>query len=89
MLSENINGFDDVKFDTASLMAQLYQQQNQSIMAKPILRKALQMSQHNVYWHCKLLFQLAVSNERLSSCRFTTKNVIILFSIVYLAIACQ
>lgn len=61
VLSENINSFDDVKFDTASLIAQLYQQQNQSHLAKPILRKALQISQHNVYWHCKLLFQLAVS----------------------------
>lgn len=60
MLSESINGFDDVKFDAASLMAKLYQEQNQSAMAKPILRKALQISQHNVYWHCKLLFQLAV-----------------------------
>jgi len=60
MLSENINAFDDVKFDTASLLAQLYQQQEQSSLAKPVLRKAIELSQHNVYWHCKLLFQLAV-----------------------------
>lgn len=59
MLSENINNFDDVKFDTASLLAQLYQQQEQSSLAKPVLRKAIELSQHNVYWHCKLLFQLA------------------------------
>lgn len=49
-----------MKFDTASLLAQLYQQQKQSVLAKPILRKAIELSQHNVYWHCKLLFQLAV-----------------------------
>lgn len=60
LLSENIVAFDDVKFDTASLLAQLYQQQEQSVLAKPILRKAIELSQHNVYWHCKLLFQLAV-----------------------------
>nr|XP_040222427.2 MAU2 chromatid cohesion factor homolog [Anopheles coluzzii] len=59
ILSENINNFDDVKFDTASLLAQLYQQQDQSSLAKPVLRKAIELSQHNVYWHCKLLFQLA------------------------------
>lgn len=61
MLSESIQNFDDVKFDAASLIAKLYQEQTQSIMAKQILRKALQISQHNVYWHCRLLFQLAVS----------------------------
>lgn len=60
MLSENVQNFDDVKFDAASLIAKLYQEQTQSIMAKQILRKALQISQHNVYWHCRLLFQLAV-----------------------------
>lgn len=58
-LSENINGFDDVKFESASLLAQLYQQQNNSAMAKPILRKAIELSQHNIYWHSKLLFQIA------------------------------
>lgn len=63
MLSENVQNFDDVKFDAASLIAKLYQEQNQSIMAKQILRKALQISQHNVYWHCRLLFQLAVSTD--------------------------
>lgn len=62
MLSENINNFDDVKFDTASLLAQLYTQQEQSSLAKPLLRKAIELSLHNIYWHCKLLFQLAVSS---------------------------
>lgn len=61
MLSENVQNFDDVKFDAASLIAKLYQEQNQSKMAQQVLRKALQISQHNVYWHCRLLFQLAVS----------------------------
>ena len=67
MLSENINGFDDVRFDTASLLAQLYQQQEQSSLAKPVLRKAIELSQNNVYWHCRLLFQLAVSCKLMCS----------------------
>lgn len=66
LLSESIQNFDDVKFDAASLIAKLYQEQNQSVMAKQVLRKALQLSQHNVYWHCRLLFQLAVSWRLLS-----------------------
>lgn len=28
--------------------------------AKPVLRKAIQISQQTPYWHCRLLFQLAV-----------------------------
>lgn len=71
MLSENVQNFDDVKFDAASLIAKLYQEQNQSIMAKQVLRKALQISQHNVYWHCRLLFQLAVSY-----CSFYDKTIV-------------
>lgn len=62
-MSENIQNFDDVKFDAASLIAKLYHEQNQSILAKQILRKALTISQQNLYWHCRLLFQLAVSES--------------------------
>ena len=60
-LSQNINTFDDVKFEAASVVAELYEQQQQSNLSKPILRKAIELSQHNVYWHCRLIFQLAVS----------------------------
>lgn len=35
--------------------------QMQSQLAKPILRHAIEMSQRAPYWHCRLLFQLAVS----------------------------
>ncbi|XP_065168377.1 MAU2 chromatid cohesion factor homolog [Atheta coriaria] len=59
MLSQMINGFDDVKFEAASVLANLYEQQKQSNLSKPILRKAIELSQHNVYWHCRLIFQLA------------------------------
>ena len=63
-LSQQIHsGFDEIKFDAASTLSQLYQQQNQSNMAKTILRKAIENSQHNIYWHSKLLFQIAVSES--------------------------
>jgi MAternally affected uncoordination len=59
MLLENVNGFDDVKFETASVLSQLYLQLEQPTSAKSMLRKAIELSAHNVYWHCRLLFQLA------------------------------
>lgn len=59
MLSQSISSFDDVKFEAASILAELLEQQNQISAAKPILRKAIELSQHNVYWHCRLIFQLA------------------------------
>lgn len=34
--------------------------------AKPVLRKAIQISQQTPYWHCRLLFQLAVRNTPFS-----------------------
>lgn len=34
--------------------------QNSVDTAKPLLRKAIQISQQTPYWHCRLLFQLAV-----------------------------
>lgn len=58
-LSQGINAFDDVKFEAASVLADLYEQQSQSNLSKPVLRKAIELSQHNVYWHCRLIFQLA------------------------------
>lgn len=62
-LSQTINGFDDVKFEAASVLAELFEQQGQPTHSKPILRKAIELSQHSVYWHCRLIFQLAVSDE--------------------------
>ncbi|CAG9836755.1 unnamed protein product [Diabrotica balteata] len=59
LLSQAINSFDDVKFEAASVLAELYEQQDQISLSKPILRKAIELSQHNVYWHCRLIFQLA------------------------------
>ncbi|XP_030374576.1 MAU2 chromatid cohesion factor homolog [Scaptodrosophila lebanonensis] len=58
-ISEPLMNFDDVKFDTASLLAQLHLQTDQSSQAKAMLRRAVELSQNNVYWHCKLLLMLS------------------------------
>lgn len=34
--------------------------------AKPVLREAIQISQQTPYWHCRLLFQLAVRKSSVS-----------------------
>lgn len=79
-----------MKFDAASLIAKLYQEQNQSVMAKQVLRKALQLSQHNVYWHCRLLFQLAVRINLVHFNRFNDFEPIYSFAWnIFSAITCQ
>ncbi|XP_042575135.1 MAU2 chromatid cohesion factor homolog, partial [Cyprinus carpio] len=57
--SQQVAQFEDVKFEAASLLSELYCQQNLVDSAKPLLRKAIQISQQTPYWHCRLLFQLA------------------------------
>lgn len=41
------------------MLASIYEKQNQLGLSKQILRKGLEESSHRVFWHCKLLFQLA------------------------------
>nr|XP_020669938.1 MAU2 chromatid cohesion factor homolog [Pogona vitticeps] len=59
LISQHIPQFEDVKFEAASLLSELYCQENSVDTAKPLLRKAIQISQQTPYWHCRLLFQLA------------------------------
>uniref|UniRef100_A0A452Q8H9 MAU2 chromatid cohesion factor homolog n=1 Tax=Ursus americanus TaxID=9643 RepID=A0A452Q8H9_URSAM len=59
LISQQIQQFEDVKFEAASLLSELYCQENSVDAAKPLLRKAIQISQQTPYWHCRLLFQLA------------------------------
>lgn len=59
LISQQIQQFEDVKFEAASLLSELYCQENSVDTAKPLLRKAIQISQQTPYWHCRLLFQLA------------------------------
>ncbi|XP_023210809.1 MAU2 chromatid cohesion factor homolog [Centruroides vittatus] len=56
-LSQNIS--DEIKFEIASVLAELYERKNQTPLAKTILQKAIEISQQSVFWHCRALFQLA------------------------------
>ncbi|KAL5005286.1 hypothetical protein ScPMuIL_018742 [Solemya velum] len=71
-ISSTMTALDDVRFEAASILAQVLEKQNQIQAAKPILRKAIEISQQTPYWHCRLLFQLAQihASERdyLSAC---------------------
>ncbi|KAK3601195.1 hypothetical protein CHS0354_004395 [Potamilus streckersoni] len=58
-LSANMTNMDDVKFEAASHLAQMYEKQNQATASKPLLRRAIEISQQSPFWHCRLLFQLA------------------------------
>uniref|UniRef100_A0A8C6PY05 MAU2 chromatid cohesion factor homolog n=1 Tax=Nothobranchius furzeri TaxID=105023 RepID=A0A8C6PY05_NOTFU len=58
-ISQQLPQFEDVKFEAASILSELFCQQNLVDSAKPLLRKAIQISQQTPYWHCRLLFQLA------------------------------
>ena len=73
--SQNVSGVEDVRFEAASLLAEMIinevesgqtptQNQQQAPLsttadAKQVLMKALETSQAFPYWHCRLLFQLA------------------------------
>ncbi|KAL8615922.1 hypothetical protein ACOMHN_034598 [Nucella lapillus] len=58
-MSSTVTNADEVRFESASILSSLYEKQAQIQLAKPILRKAIEMSLHAPYWHCRLLFQLA------------------------------
>eukprot|EP00918_Siedleckia_nematoides_P020020 GHVU01042675.1.p1 GENE.GHVU01042675.1~~GHVU01042675.1.p1 ORF type:complete len:604 (+),score=53.86 GHVU01042675.1:25-1812(+) len=58
-MAQTIPSFDEVKFETAAILAQLYESQNLISEAKHLLRKAVEISQQTPYWHCRLLFQMA------------------------------
>ncbi len=64
---------DDVRFEAASALAELMMERGVAAAAaqaasnaaaqvdgaRQVLRKAVELSQQNTYWHCRLLFQLA------------------------------
>lgn len=57
----NIAGFDDVRSEAASELAKLYEQTGGVARSKPLLRRAIELSRQSVYWHCRIIFQAAVS----------------------------
>lgn len=51
---------DDIKFQAAFMLAIIFEkQQSNPGNAITLLRRCLDNSAHNIFWHCKLLFQLA------------------------------
>lgn len=61
-IAQTVPDGDDIKLEAASLLSATYEKLNQPQASKNLLRKGLEESAHNVYWHCKLLFQLAHSH---------------------------
>ena len=57
----SIVGFDDVRFEAASELAKLHEQTDSTSNAKAVLQRAIELSRQSVFWHCRLIFQLAVS----------------------------
>ncbi|XP_052099169.1 MAU2 chromatid cohesion factor homolog [Mytilus californianus] len=78
-LACNTRDVDDVKFESASVLAQIYEQQTQYELAKPLLQTALDMSQQSPYWHCRILFQLsqlhAIERDFPSAVRLLTSGI--------------
>ncbi|XP_076102692.1 MAU2 chromatid cohesion factor homolog isoform X2 [Mytilus galloprovincialis] len=78
-LACNTRDVDDVKFESASVLAQIYEQQTQYELAKPLLQTALDMSQQSPYWHCRILFQLsqlhAIERDFPSAVRLLTTGI--------------
>ena len=59
---------DDVRYESASTLATLLSAEGHAVNVKQVLQRAVEMSRSNPYWHCRLLFQLAVSEEGFASC---------------------
>lgn len=58
-ISQSIQSYEDVTYEAASLLGQLYEKQSRIHEATVILRSAVDSSPPFPYWHCRLLFQLA------------------------------
>jgi hypothetical protein len=60
-LSQDLPAIVDVRCEAGSLLSDMYGEEGRIPESKQILLKAMETSQNNQYWHCKLLFQAAVS----------------------------
>lgn len=67
LLSQTISNFDDVKFEAVSTLSKVYEDQARYNLAKSALRRGVEMSNSNVYWHCRLIFQLSVSTTTINT----------------------
>jgi len=58
-ISQPLQGIDEVKFEAASLLAKAHGLTGDQVSGRDILISAIDLSQSNEYWHCRLAFQLA------------------------------
>lgn len=65
---------DSVKFESASELATVYEKDFRFEEAKPVLQKAIEVSQQSAYWHCRLIFQqaqiYAIQRDHTSACHY-------------------
>ena len=54
-------GFDEIKVQCASYLADLYVHKGMLEKAQQILRQELETARAFTFWKCRFLFQLAVS----------------------------
>ena len=60
-MSQDLPAINDVRLEAGGILADIYCAEGRNPEAKQILHKAMEVSQVNHYWHCRLLFQAAVS----------------------------
>ena len=58
-----MQGFEEIRVHVASLLAEIYLQMKQVDLSKNILKQELDMSRSFSFWHCRILFQMAVLFE--------------------------
>jgi len=58
-ISQPLQGIDEVKFEAASLLAKTHDRTGDQAGGRDVLISAIELSQSNEYWHCRLTFQLA------------------------------
>lgn len=63
-----------MRFESASELATVYEKDFRFEEAKPVLQKAIEVSQQSAYWHCRLIFQLAqiyaIQRDHTSACHY-------------------
>lgn len=57
--SQSLPQMEDVRYESGSILADIYTEAAQLREAKQVMQKAIEGSQRHPYWHCRLLFQLA------------------------------
>ena len=66
---------DDIKLESLCLLAKIYANQNQFPSAITLLQQAYDLSGQQPYWHCRIIFQIIVSNLRKRRCRTTAIEI--------------